>query len=89
MQNAIITGFDARRCLCCGGFMVTFSDNPTPYEADYYQWRPTDEEQNFGVTHASHFPLRVKISFQPKASDCVASLGEIFITEMEVVDTFN
>ncbi len=85
MQNAIITGFDARRCLCCGGFMVTFSDNPIPYEADYYQWRIAHNGPNFGVSHASNFPLRVKVSFQPKASDCIASLGEITVTELEIV----
>ncbi|HAS41795.1 MAG TPA: hypothetical protein DCS93_15050 [Microscillaceae bacterium] len=85
MQTAIITGFDARRCLCCGGFMVTFNDNPTPYEADYYQWRIPHNGPNFGVSHSSSFPLKVKINYQLKASDCVASLGEIEITALEVL----
>ncbi|OJJ22134.1 hypothetical protein BKI52_08845 [marine bacterium AO1-C] len=65
--------------------MVTFSDNPTPYEADYYQWRIAHNGPNFGVSHASQFPLKVKINYQFKESDCVASEGEIEITELEIL----
>lgn len=79
--DAIIIGFDARRCLHCGGYMVTFSNNPEPYKADHYQWRPKTEK--FGVNHSSKFPLYVKIKYKNVKSDQVASKGEIEITEME------
>ena len=81
--EAIIIGFDARRCQCCGGFMVTFSNDPTPYKADHYQWRPKQGQENFGVSHSSKFPMRVKIKYKAVASDCVASKGEIEITSLE------
>ncbi|EAY24231.1 hypothetical protein M23134_06315 [Microscilla marina ATCC 23134] len=81
--DAIIIGFDARRCQCCGGFMVTFSNDPTPYKADHYQWRPKQGQETFGVSHSSKFPMYVKIKYKAVASDCVASKGEIEITAME------
>lgn len=82
--DAIIIGYDARRCRCCGGFMVTFSKDPTPYKAEHYQWRPAHNGQNFGVNNSSRFPLYVKIKYKNKPSDCVASKGEIEISEMKV-----
>lgn len=70
--SAIITGQDARRCMCCGGFMITFSDNPTPYEAEFVSWQEDFQsiDDRFGITADSDFPLYVEIQYQLVENPC-------------------
>ena len=69
--NAIIVGYDNRECVCCGGLMITFSDNPAPYASDYYII--DNLPPNSGISENSTFPLYVSIIWKLTDKTC----GEI------------
>ena len=70
--SAIITGQDVRRCACCGGFMITFSDDPDPYDADFHLWQEDFQwiEETFGISAGSDFPLAVEIQYRLVENPC-------------------
>jgi len=35
VSDAVITGFDARDCVCCGGLMINFNNDPVPYSGTF------------------------------------------------------
>lgn len=61
--NAIITGYDMRMCMCCGGLMVTFQDNPTPYSGKFYLIHNSSE---LGIDEKTTFPIYVNITWVEK-----------------------
>lgn len=67
-QAAIITGVDARLCPCCGGHMITLSDDPGPYQEDFYQWEKREGEFDFVET--TPFPIYVKMKFDSLPDQC-------------------
>lgn len=72
---AIITGIDARRCACCGGAMITLSDNDELYLEPYYQWY--DYTRELDLSFDSSFPVNVYVQFNEDNSQCASSLGII------------
>lgn len=73
--EANITGIDARLCVCCGGVMITLSENSEQYEEPYYQWYNNSDE--FEISINSSFPIPVYIQFKDLKDQCSSSLGII------------
>lgn len=68
LTDGIITGMDYRKCACCGGLMITFSNDPKPYSAEFFnigQMPP-----NTGISDSSTFPIYVKVKYSKPTSTC-------------------
>ena len=68
LTDAIITGFDLRDCICCGGLMVSFVNNPIPYSGEFYL--VNDLPKDSGIDNNTKFPLYVKISWKDNSNVC-------------------
>lgn len=82
--NAIITDFNAMRCMCCGGYMITLSDNPTPYEETYFQWFATQEYDDLDID--ANLPLYVNIEYTIDPDRCSFAEGWINISKLTVIE---
>lgn len=67
LDKAILTGLDQRMCVCCGGLMITFGTDPTPYRDTFYLIDNAPAE--LGINDSATFPIYVKVSWQ-KLSKC-------------------
>jgi hypothetical protein len=67
MDNALLTGFDQRQCPCCGGPMLTFSKDPTPYKDSFYLVE--NDLAVFGISESTTFPVAVKVAWK-KVAKC-------------------
>lgn len=76
LSDATFIGVDARLCACCGGFLIKVSDKP----GETFQWQQRGE--TFGINASDAFPFKSKIKYHFLANTCVASDGEIEITEL-------
>ena len=76
LTNATLVNVDARLCPCCGGILIKLSEN----EKETYQWQQRGEK--FGINPSDTFPIKVKIKYHFLANTCVASDGEIEITDL-------
>ena len=68
LTDVIITGNDLRACACCGGLMITFTSNSTPYSEKFY-----DIDQlpaNSGINENSTFPIYVKVKYETVTTQC-------------------
>jgi hypothetical protein len=68
LTNAIITGNDLRACACCGGLMITFSNDAITYSSPFY-----DIDQmpsNSGIDEKSTFPIYVKVKYTSSTNTC-------------------
>jgi len=74
MNNAIITGADARMCPCCGGLMITFNGETRPYTGDY---KLIENSSDLGITAKDSFPMYVKIDWKV---DSTKTCNHIIIT---------
>ena len=61
MANGIITGSDARMCICCGGLMITFDGETRPYAGDF---RLIENSADLGITEKDTFPIYVKVDWK-------------------------
>ena len=68
LTDAIITGYDLRDCICCGGLMVSFVNNPIPYSGEFYLVNNLPKDS--GIDNNSKFPLYVKISWRDNSRVC-------------------
>jgi hypothetical protein len=64
MTPAIITGFDSRMCACCGGLMITFTNDPDPYQAEFYLL--TNEAAELGLSMTTSFPVYLEVEYEFK-----------------------
>ena len=78
--QATLLGYDLRLCACCGGLLVDLADDNS---SDVYQWNQKND--NLGVTPDDTFPLKVKIKYHYLVQTCIASRGEIEITDLKKV----
>lgn len=76
LTEATLIGFDPKLCPCCGGVLVKLNEN----QNEYYQWQQRTE--SLGVKPTDSFPQKVKIKYHFLVNTCVASAGEIEITEL-------
>lgn len=75
--NAIITGFDARKCACCGGLMINFNGETKPYVGDF---KLIDNAADLGISENDKFPIYAKVEWEP---DTANVCNHIIITKFE------
>lgn len=68
LTDAIITGIDYRKCACCGGLMITFSNDPQPYSAEFFNIGKMPP--NTGISESSEFPIYVKVKYSKSTANC-------------------
>jgi hypothetical protein len=66
MNDAIITGSDARTCICCEGLMITFNGEARPYTGDF---KLIENGADFGITDNDTFPIYVKVDWKVDATN--------------------
>ena len=66
--DGIITGVDMRECVCCGGLMITFSNDPKPYSATFNTINKMPE--NTGINEQSKFPIYVSVKYTNSPNNC-------------------
>lgn len=59
-HNAILTGWDATECACCGGLMVTFGEETKPYTGEYKLIQNSEE---LNITPEADFPIYAIIEY--------------------------
>jgi len=67
MSDAIITGYDGRMCMCCGGLMITFNGETEPYKGDF---KLIDNSTEIGIRTNETFPVYVKVDWTPISDKC-------------------
>lgn len=67
-SKAILTGYDTRKCVCCGGLMLTFTNDAKPYSSEFYLVESLPEGK--GISDASTFPIQVCVKVEKINSDC-------------------
>ncbi len=83
-EEAIITGYNALRCMCCGGYMITLSGDETPFAEPYFQWQPGPEHEDLDLDN--NLPLHVKINYTLDPDRCTISEGWIEVSKIKVID---
>lgn len=68
MNEAIITGYDMRMCACCGGFMLSFEKNASPYQGVFYL--VSNMPTNSGIKDSTKFPINVLIDWSIDSLNC-------------------
>ncbi|MCX6208527.1 MAG: hypothetical protein NTZ59_03220 [Bacteroidetes bacterium] len=61
MNVGYITGFDTGSCSCCGGIMITFASNATPYAAPYNLIDTAASE--LGIVITDTFPIKMSVDW--------------------------
>lgn len=80
-EDAIITGYDFRRCQCCAGLMITLSDNPEKYGDEFYHW----DQEGYEFLELTEFPIYVKVKFESLDDDCQdRDLGWVEVVDLEL-----
>jgi len=79
--NAIITGFDLRKCACCGGLMITFNGETTPNAGDFKLI--SNNPADLGISANDKFPMHVYVEWKPGTSDYC---DHIIITKFEKIN---
>jgi hypothetical protein len=77
MNDGIITGYDLRKCMCCSGPMITFTNDPKPYSAEF---RLIDNEDFLGISADDKFPIYLKVDWKANAGN---SCNRIIITRFK------
>lgn len=60
-KKAVITGFDYRKCACCSGLMVNFTNDTVPYRSAFSLVR--NRAEDLGISRNGPFPVYVSIDF--------------------------
>lgn len=71
LREAVITGYDYRKCLCCGGLMINFSNDPVPYNAPFRLI--SNPPSYFGFTDSTKFPVYIKVFTAEDQTRCPGS----------------
>ncbi len=67
-DDAVITGYDARDCVCCGGLMINFNNDPIPYSGEFYIINELPDKPE--INSSSKFPLYVRITWKLNNKVC-------------------
>ena len=70
MNEGKITGYDYRKCSCCGGYYIDINSNT-------YRFYVLPENSNFDLTNAT-FPINVELDWKKVEPGC---LGDEIILE--------
>ncbi|MDP1726864.1 MAG: hypothetical protein Q8M15_08770 [Bacteroidota bacterium] len=82
MTDAVITGYDLRKCMCCGGLLINFENNPEQYSGTYYL---IDEmPSNSGINESTKFPLYVKVQYSIDKEKCGGNMNFVDIQKIRI-----
>ena len=68
MNEGVITGWDPRTCLCCGGLMINFEGNTNPFDGDFYLI--SNDAAELGITGKTKFPVRMNVNWVKDTTVC-------------------
>ena len=69
MDQGIITGYDMRYCICCGGLMINFNgDTAASYEDPFFLISNSSLE--LGITDTTTFPVRMRVDWVKDTAIC-------------------
>jgi hypothetical protein len=68
ISDAVITGYDARDCICCGGLMINFNNDTIPYSGTYYLVNELPAKPV--IDNNTKFPLYVRVTWKYSARNC-------------------
>lgn len=71
LKDAIITGYDYRKCFCCGGLMLTYGQDPEPYAEPFRLI--SNPPSYFGFTDSTKYPVYVKVYTVEDQTRCPGS----------------
>lgn len=72
-SDGIITGFDARMCMCCGGYFI---------KIDTLQYRFYENpDTNIIKTNGAIFPIFVRLKWKLKDNACMPDLIDVLQME--------
>lgn len=81
--QAVITGYDMRACVCCGGLMINFEGRTTPVVSpDYYQVK--NDPASLGISATTVFPVYVDVTWVLEAQPGCGSKGFVRITSIVI-----
>lgn len=78
LVDVYLTGYDIRFCSCCGGVMINFDGDSTPYKGNF---KLIDNVNDLDLGPNQAFPVHVKVSWKGTANSC-SSPQHIIITKM-------
>jgi hypothetical protein len=61
LKSAVITGYDLRVCVCCGGLMLNFNGETEPYKGDFYL--VDNKPSELGITETTKFPVYIDVAY--------------------------
>jgi hypothetical protein len=67
-QKAVITGFDYRKCGCCGGLLINFSNNTNSFDGEYRL--VSNDPVELGIDDSTVFPVYLKVRWEIDRSRC-------------------
>lgn len=79
MTNAVITGYDLRKCSCCGGLMLNMGDDTTLYAEGFYL---IDGPLPLPCPDSDQFPMRVRIRWEASSKPVCGANQRIKINEI-------
>ncbi|MBS3913863.1 MAG: hypothetical protein KG003_05150 [Bacteroidetes bacterium] len=65
---AVITGFDARECACCGGLLINFQNHVNSFDGEYRTI--SNDPAEFGITDSTAFPVYMKVRYAIDTTKC-------------------
>lgn len=68
-SNGVITGYDFRECMCCGGMFIEINDST-------YRFWEFPKESNINQNNIE-FPLNVSLDWSKKDSACMPDLIDV------------
>ena len=68
LQDAVITGFDYRKCACCGGLVINFQNRTNSYEGEFRLI--SNDPAEFGITDSTAFPVYMKVRWEHDMTRC-------------------
>ena len=68
-EDAVITGYDVRDCVCCGGLMINFNNDTIPYSGTFYLINELPASPV--IDNNTKFPLYVRVTWKFNNKVCL------------------
>ena len=70
MSDAVITGWDQRACVCCGGLMISFTGETEPYKGDF---KLIHNSSDLDIKTNDSFPIYVLVDWSADPNICMGN----------------
>ena len=75
-SNGVITGYDLRECMCCGGYFIQI-------DSTKYRFDQLPDSTDFTIPNNPEFPINVKLDWIPDSTACMPDM--IIVQRIEKV----